>query len=223
MSRMTALCRLASMGAVTLCLAGADWAAPQAQPFAPDEHTVLLLHFDEETTDASGANTHVREIGEVSYADGRFGQALACDGNDGVVYDISALHIGNQNWTVECWFKMPKPDVLHASLIQSPFAFGKGYALRVSNENCLSAVFSYGGGGTAADTKPMPKRLFDCQWHHAAMVLDRQRNGEVRLYFDGELAGIGRRVIPCPHRNGIPANVGPHRLDRPRRLQGCNR
>ena len=94
-----------------VCLTHAD---TPATPFEPDEHTLLLYHFDE----GSGATAHDAtaaayhgEVRGAQWGDGKFGSALSFDGKDDSVFrHLTPALRGLKQLTVECWFSQTDPQ-----------------------------------------------------------------------------------------------------------------
>ncbi len=156
--------------------------------FTPDDDTALLLHFDGDTANSSNRHIATRPGGEARFVAGKFGQALALDGTQIVTAaDDTALHIGEQSWTFEAWFKPEKELPTHSVLVAGGWGGDRQYGLRISNKKFLTAYFSTGTGQWSFVVSPdLSNTLFDGNWHHAAAVIDRERRGEVRLYLDGK-------------------------------------
>jgi hypothetical protein len=159
----------------------------QEAPCAPDADTGLLLRLDGDARDASGAENHGQVRGPIAWAEGRFGKSLSLDGRGGVVIEGSgATYVGRRSWTVECWFRPLREQPQSAVLLASGWGHERIWYLEINEGRRLVASFSGGHFSGAVSTEDVSATLFDGAWHHAAAVLDRQRNGEVRLYLDGK-------------------------------------
>ncbi len=174
--------------------------APGASPHRPDSQTVLLLHLDGDAADAGPCGNNGEEKGELSWAPGRFGQALSLDGKGGIVIRASrSLAPGDGSWTVECSLKPLPEQPAHSAVVSAVPGHGRRYGIGIVYGKQLGASFGADDGhGAYVNSGDLAARLFDGQWHHAAAVRDMDRNGEVRLYLDGEEVGVEQAAVPWP-------------------------
>jgi len=194
---------LAFWAAAGLGLFGAQALSQAGGPFAPDEETLLLLPMDGNSTDAAGGlGSKVRK--NVTYAPGRFGKAMRTNAGGLVVGPSRSLDVGKRSWMVECWIK---PDVDGAkasySLLGSLMGHGRMMILGIADGKALRFTLNAGpnhAGG--ARTGDVGRALYDGRWHHVAAVVDRRRNGELRLYLDGEDVTAGPAAQPYAPTTG---------------------
>lgn len=165
--------------------------SPQRVPFSRDSNTVLLLHLDGSLDDAGqgGLGVTFRGAGP-RWADGRFGQALLLDGASvAPVSPSRLLYVGDRSWSVEVWIKPDRDQHQYATVFGGGWAFGRLYGLRIDDGKKLEAFFRDGVASPNASNSvvsaDVSSTLFDGNWHQVAIVLDRSRHGEVRLYLDG--------------------------------------
>jgi len=156
-----------------------------SEPYTGDEHTVVLLHLDGNCRDSGGAENDGTEKG-VTWVAGRFGQAGFFDGKAGITFRSSgSLHVGKNSWNIEVWIKPEKEQPTHAVIISGGWSNERLYWVRISEGKYLVAGFGDGKKMAVVSTGDVSGLLFDGNWHHLAAVLDRSRQGEVRLYLDG--------------------------------------
>ena len=174
--------------------------ASGGEPFEPDASTVLLLHLDGDTVDSSRGRNRVSTKGETEWAEGLFGKAVSLDGKGGIVTTPSrSLHVGNQSWTMECWIKPLKEQPQHASILTGGYGHGRQFGLRLTAGKLFYVYFSADPlHGVYVKSEAISGQLFDGKWHHVAGVLDRSRNGEVRIYFDGKDLTDQGGALPFP-------------------------
>lgn len=197
--RMVTACLVVSALLCGVASSPAQEAAP-----GPDKDTVLLLRLDGDARDESGCGNNGTTLGQVQWAEGRSGKALALEGKGGVeIPGATSLTIGEGSWTIEAWIKPAKVQPAHAQILSSGFANSIGYGLRVSYNKHLYAMFEAGpgkaGNGGSGD---LTAKLFDGAWHYVAAVLDRDRGGEVRVYLDGVDVTADRIPQPLPIAGG---------------------
>jgi len=171
-----------------------------AEPFKPDGATVLLLHLDGDTADSSKARNRASTKGELEWDEGRFGKAASFEGEGGVIVAPSrSLHVGAQSWTMECWIRPLKEQPQHASILTGGYGHGRQFGIRLTGGKHLYVYFSADPlHGVYVRGKAIGDQLFDGQWHHVAGVLDRSRNGEVRVYLDGRNVTDQPGALPFP-------------------------
>ncbi|NLC59064.1 MAG: LamG domain-containing protein, partial [Armatimonadetes bacterium] len=168
-------------------------APPQTplQPFSPDEHTLLLYHFDEgEGTVArdSGPHGYDGEVQGARWTNGRFDKALRFDGKDDCVYRAFTERIaGLKEITVECWFRQDNQA-------GRQFLAGKDvtfhYDVTDGGGTSLS-LYNEGGAVNNAEGKPhqhlgIGLSISSRGWHHGAVTYDGQ---QISFFLDGVLQG----------------------------------
>ncbi len=177
--------------------AGCLWCLP-VDVYTPDEKTVVLLHLDGNSRDSSGCENNGTEKG-VTWSEGKFGQAGYFNGKAGIVFESTgSLCVGKNSWTVEAWIKPEKQQPTHATIISGGWSNERIYWLRISEGKYLVAGFGDGVKMVVVSSGDLSDILFDGQWHHVATVLDRSREGEVRLYLDGRRIDSGKSAFCGP-------------------------
>lgn len=167
------------------------------KPFTTDRDTLLLLHFDGGQADSAG-RCNSETIKDVEYAAGKFGQAVRTNKGGLSAGPSTVLDFGDRSWTVECWIK---PDIDEAKdsygLLGSLMGNGRMMILSIVDGKRLQFVLNAGPNHSAgASSNDIGGTLYDGQWHHVAAVVDRARNGELRLYLDGEEVTAAQAAQP---------------------------
>lgn len=161
---------------------------PQTEPYANDENTVLLEHFD-------GSNTGSPN-GGISYSSGVFGQGIRLDSSSWVSWPLG----GFPNGTVEFWGKLNSfdsaggaPDFVWAYLSPNLIGGGPGSTLIVNVVANDSPGFHAGqptagvhNGGTWLHTATNSVTITANIWHHYALTWGEKG---LRFYVDGALVG----------------------------------
>ncbi len=191
--------------------------APQG-PYLPDEHTLLLAHFDESiSADYSRGfpfamvvpNPHGYRLER-----GRFGKALRIFEGCRLIYKGDDGNINVAQGTIEFWLK-PDWDGTDESL--RPFM-----SIRVGENNYINlnkagkAPYGKLGGGICGPDETKKEGFtyyrfkYDCshwkrgEWHHYALSW---RKGELHFYVDGEEVDSSYEVVPPV---GLPAVIELH-------------
>jgi hypothetical protein len=158
-------------------------------PFAADEHTVALYHFEdfvlEETLDSSPYANDALVSGP-RYVGGRFGAGLRFDGvNDFIRISRSASldPLPLPEMTIEAWVRLDSPErqALFSKALRYPSVCWPWFVLYRDEE--LFGVVRGCIGGVAGGT------LTVGAWHYVAFVYDdSEGQREARLYVDGVLS-----------------------------------
>ena len=159
------------------------------KPFLPDEHTLLLYHFDEgEGTIARDAGKHGYhgEVRGAKWTEGKFGKALRFNGKDACVFRkmteaIRAL----KQVTVECWFNQDDPS-------GRQFLIGKDVTFHFDLSGSSSTSMSiYNRGGRVRNVDGLPHQHLGTgisiparRWHHNVVTYD---GAHLSFFFDGKL------------------------------------
>ena len=173
-------------------LAASGTASDPTAPLVPDEHTLLLYHFDEgqgNVAKDSGPHGFDGEIQGAEFVDGRYGTALRFNGTDQCVFrrTTEAIHELKQ-LTVECWFKQDNPagrQFLVGHDVTFHFDLSDGIATSLSLYNRGASVANSQGlrhqqiGGNLGMMRPN-------RWHHLATTFDGR---QVSFFLDGVLTG----------------------------------
>ncbi len=182
------------------------------KPFKTDEETLLLLHFDGDHADCAG-RVGSETIKEVEYAAGKFGKAIRTNKGGLSAGPSTVLNFGDRSWMVECWVK---PDIDEAkdsyALLGSLMGNGRMMILSIVDGKRLQFVLNAGPNHTAGvSSTDVGETLFDGAWHQVAAVVDRDRNGELRLYLDGEEVTAKQAAqpwIPTPYEGRVWIAIG---------------
>ncbi len=169
----------------------ANAASPDpTSPFTPDEHTLLLYHFDEGqgavAKDSSG-HGYDGEVRGAQWVEGRFGKALRFDGEDDCVFRKTTEALkGWKQLTVECWFRQDNPQgrqFLVGHDVNFHFDLGDGASTSLS-------LYNQGGSVPNAEGHPHQQigagtgTIRSGRWHHLAAVFD---STHVSFFLDGVL------------------------------------
>jgi len=211
--------RLLSLSLVLLPILA--WAPAAAQPggigpFTPDEHTLLLAHFDE-GIDADDAVVDPRAEGRARIVEGLFGNAMkAAKGwmtPDLGVADLEMFPLfvpvtysrDDLNPRTGClemfvnFEDVTEPEYFRRVMTwEAGVYYGTGYvilALRPAEERTLQLIVKNPDGGEASLSAPYPYE-WDGQWHHIGMQWDAEG---FSLVIDGEIAA--RKPAPA---GGMP-------------------
>ena len=122
--------------------------------------------------------------------------------------DNGALKFGTSSFTAECWFKsgvLGRTYTLVGKEDLYGYYFGPPeLAIRLLPSGGMRALaYDTGQRQWKAEMAPSAYEVNDNQWHHAAMVVDRENN-KLSLYVDG----IERAATPMPANFGALYNSG---------------
>ena len=189
--------------AVLLCSVLLVWPVSgdvREAPFEPDEHTLLLLHFDEAKGEPGDAGAHGNPavLQKASRTrEGRFGSAVVLNGADAYVeIQRSASLEPARTVTVEAWVwrdpkVKPRPgnaQVIVAKKGQEPWS----YALRLNarGDDDVTAAFRVITDRDRANLYGRT-RLETGKWYHLAGVF----NGEkARIFVNGKEEAVSSRI-----------------------------
>jgi len=159
-------------------------------PFQPDEHTLLLYHFDEgqgAIAKDAGGRGYDGTIREARWAAGRFGGALEFDGRDDCVFRESTEAIRDlEQITVECWFRQERPE-------GRQFLAGKDVGFHFDlTDGRATSLSIYNEGSRTENAEGLrhqhlgtPLGAVRCgRWHHAAATYDGR---SMSFFLDGVL------------------------------------
>ena len=154
---------------------------------APPEGLVLYLPFDGDANDASGSENHPEIIGNESYVDGKFGQAMEFDGATYLeVQDNTAETFdGVSGFTVEVWVRQSThhDNGIVVKLTTAGQWWPCSYNLETWSDQL--AYFGVNTGAAGYATSPYPLD----EWFHFVGLFD---NGNVHTYINGE---IGNSIV----------------------------
>lgn len=172
-------------------LASAEW-VDLSKPLRADKDTICLFHLDDvaggEVKDSvAGGNSGT--VKEPTVAEGKFGEALSCDGDQGWadVTDLAKME-GLRTLTVECWVKF------RGQATGDVVCRGSQYMIRVST----SVIASFWIDGAWRHTHASRSVPVD-RWTHLAITWD-QETKQAGIYLDGRLD-----VVQTPE--GVTAGV----------------
>jgi hypothetical protein len=195
---------------LSLCIARS--ASAQDGPYPPDDATVLLAHLDGDGSAANPGGPPMNVRGEVAYTTGRFGKALALkrDGSVLFIYRAPALMPRHRSWTIECWIKPTGQPTARMAVLGVFGNMGRRISIQLDGRRLVGLVAADENHRVHAASGNLGDALFDGHWHHIAMVLDRGRNGELRLYLDGRQVNQEAVYQPLPFfiDDGISFTLG---------------
>ena len=184
-----------------ICLAGSlvsfchkNLEADTKSPYSPDNQTTLLLHMDEKTREGiidtvndSSAHRHKSSVkGKLTSEGGKIAGALKFNGIDTFIEidGNNSLDMGRGDITIEMWVKRlggyGSVQRLYSRRAES------WYDLFFNIDNTVTASIN----SPYADTYTQfhsNRTITDSNWHHVAVVFDRDRYGEI--YIDGKADG----------------------------------
>jgi hypothetical protein len=163
---------------------------PPLEPFQPDEHTLLLYHFDEGqgplAKDSSGRG-YDGQVRGAHWCPGKFHGALEFDGKDDTVYRAVTEAIHHlKAITVECWFKQDNPE-------GRQFLLGKDMTLHFDlSGGSATSISLYNRGASVANADGLRHQHVGAgigpsrhgRWHHLAATYDGHR---ASFFLDGLL------------------------------------
>jgi hypothetical protein len=149
-----------------------------------DEHTVLLMHFDGDLSDASGQTAGGTAEGSVSFVQGVSGQAIRVENDD--ASDMSRVYVPDSDaldlqgsFTVDVWFKLLSRSESHntagrivTKALDDPF-WVSNYYLHVWTSNVLLGGFFYDGGAAVTEIVMGDAGEPTVQlgtWYHAGLI-----------------------------------------------------
>ena len=137
----------------------------------PDANTIVLLHFD----GADGSTTFTDETGKVwtpysaaqlNTAEQKFGTASAIFNNNAATYIETPYHadfdLGNSDWTIDFWIKLPNLD--NEDFIQIGTNFTNGIAVYLTSTTLVVNI------GLETEFLGTPFGLSANAWTHIAVV-----------------------------------------------------
>ena len=174
------------------------------EPYEPDEHTLLLMHFDEtegavahDAVDASlkGTMSSLRP-GRAVWTQGRFDGAMtfAPDGQQMVIPNRKEQRFAftaTQDFTIDFWLHTDPPSAMHRQSIiftGASSSKSRGLGIYVFNGKIV-AQLSDGERRKDSRLYVMGDHDITGDWHHVALVVDRSgvlgRCGTAYLFIDG--------------------------------------
>jgi len=154
--------------------------------------------FDGNANDSSGNGRHGTATGAVTYAAGKFGQAINLDGSSYVVITGYKGILGSNAFSITAWAKSTSTgDVTMVNWGTNVGGQRADFRLYQGRLRC-----EHGAGNLQANTV-----LADGQWHHVAVTVTQSAPisyPNVKLYLDGN---DDSRITTDPDTFNIVANV----------------
>ena len=175
---------------IRLCPAQIVGTSPLS-PFPPDDHTLLLYHFDEGQGTVAHDSSKYGYDGEIHDAvwtdKGRFGKALEFNGTSSTVFRKMTEAITNlKQFTVEAWFNQDNPS-------GRQFLIGKDVTFHFEiDEGMYSSISLYNHGGEVKNAEGLPHKQISTgldtmvtgHWGHLATSYDGKM---VSFWYNGVL------------------------------------
>jgi len=157
----------------------APWGSPctYGGPYTPDEHTLLLLHFD---GDYAGVQGEVGTADGAGFTAARHGQGVHLDGSDTLTY-TTAGNLNRVAGTVEFWVRMDQQDdvgQIHV-LFESD---GQGGGIQIVKHGGASLNFLMRTPTNLVDLVAAAGDWRAGEWHHVAATWQEKR---MALIVDG--------------------------------------
>ena len=189
---------------------------PATAKTAIDETLVLYLTFDEgrgdHLEDLSGNELHGENHG-AKWVNGKYGTALQFSGQQSwvTVESHDLLNFGpGDSLTLEAWALIEGPPNGQGNIV-AKYAVGAGttpfYGMFHNANN--KARFYVRDAASAAAIEFSKADIADGEWHHFALVRDRDGATKVRFYVDGELE-VEMDDPSQDLTNAVPLAIGRH-------------
>jgi hypothetical protein len=174
-----------------------------AQEHTPDQHTLLLLHFNGKLSGAQG-ETPTQAQG-VAFEPGIFGAgAYFSPGNQ--VYFPSAGNINSTQGTLEFWIKPRWNGNDGQDYVVLRYGSGGGMLFFKDGANNWRSIFNrYGFGNPEIDVAFNVNAWQANQWHHAAFTWS---SNVLKLYVDGQLLRQSQVTVPLNLVNASTFQLG---------------
>jgi len=164
--------------------------------------------------DASGHGHDGKIVGDVKWADGKFGKALEFLGKGGTRVEIpDDDSLTMEAWTITAWVKLQPPPGGDWAIIvvKDPGNGVQTYALDLNKGGEVNAEVSSGGSWSSCQaTTP----VYDKVWHFLAASYDKTT---LRVYVDGKKEG--EQIFNKGDVNTAPVTIG-GRMDSSQPLLG---
>jgi len=188
------------------------FAGPPDGPFAPDEHTLLLAHFDKSANADHSLGLSLADGGGTMAKEGRFGGGIVLGRRHALTFSGKGNFPGNEG-TVEFWFQPQwNGDDGRTRSVLSAAAHERN---QISINKLANGRFGVGMFGTPAGSTNFVYRRADHdisawkagEWHHVAVCWG---GGELALWLDGKKVSSRTGALPP---QGVPDAI---------RIQGDN-
>ncbi|MCX6901138.1 MAG: hypothetical protein NT105_20885 [Verrucomicrobia bacterium] len=184
------------------CLAGCaamiTLAGPPDAPFAPDEYTLLLAHFDKNTSADHSLGLSLADGGGTLIQQGRFGGGIVLGRRQTLTFSGKANFPGNEG-TIEFWIQ-PQWNGDDGK-VHSVFSAAAQDHNQISINKLATGRFGVGMFGTPRDSTNFVYRRADHdistwkagEWHHVAVCWS---GGELALWLDDRKMASKTGALP---------------------------
>jgi streptogramin lyase len=148
-------------------------------PYAADEHTLLLLHFD---GDYAGLDSEAGAADGTDFLPAMFGQGVHIDGSDTLTYP-TASNVSLAAGTIEFWGRMD--DEGDVGQIHDLFEFdGPGGGIQIVKHGGGNLHLVMRDATDLTDIHAQTGHWLAGEWHHVAVTWEKNR---LALFVDGSL------------------------------------
>jgi len=158
------------------------------EPYAPDEHTLLLLHFDGYY---AGAQDEPGTAEGTSFAEGRFGQGVLIDNADKLSYPAEG-NLRPEAGAIEFWVR-PNFDA-HSGRVHTFFETEdpkSSGGIQIAMDGDLGFLFWTAEGSTGISANVLDWQAGD--WHHVATTW---QGYDMALFVDGRRVASSNAANP---------------------------
>ncbi len=177
----------------------------KGQELANDANTSLLLHFNGNTTGASGENPTTQS--NINYSSGIFNQAIEYGANTSLSYS-AAGNIAAATGTLEAWVKPNWNGGDNSDHTLLSWGTWGGLLMMKDGGNYMKIIVNrYGGSGVNPEISvgQNVSGWLAGEWHHLAFTWSAT---EVKFYVDGGLIGQGTPGFTLPVISLSNFNIG---------------
>lgn len=162
--------------------------------------------------DTSGNEHDGSFVGDLGWADGKFGQALEFFGNAGSRVEVphdDSLTLGT--WTISAWVKLMPAGDWTVVVVKDPANGNQNYSLDMDGGGRVFAEVTSGGSWSDCGSVTT---VFDDEWHFIAASYD---GSTLRVYVDGNMEN--EQGFGAGDENTAPVAIG-GRMDNSQPLTG---